>query len=216
MKIKNYKVFDFIGVTDIQKLSKKKAREKFDLFLAHKNERIAELKKLTEGELTLEYDVNFRFDQGMVPEINKRDIIKTGIDLDLSEQSLQALNEWVLREAKNSSVDFKDNANFYYDLDEYSSWVPSLWKSIITDCAIYLAEILIKKNPSLYWFFDEKAPKRVDNRYYPSIKGFSNAHEKYYISYVWEIYMHIYRELLGKMQMPKNFVYQYSSSMEII
>ena len=25
---------------------------------------------------------------------------------------------------------------FYYDLDEYTSWVPSIWKSIITDCAI--------------------------------------------------------------------------------
>jgi hypothetical protein len=41
----------------------KPAYEKFQLFMDNKNSRTEELKKLTEGQLTLEYDVTFRYNE---------------------------------------------------------------------------------------------------------------------------------------------------------
>jgi hypothetical protein len=106
----------------------------------------------------------------MVPDIQKRAEIKKGIELDYSEESLQALNEWFDRELKIASKEFSIKSDYYWEQENHANWVPSLWKSIATDCAIYCTEILMRRCISLEWYFDKKAPKKCDDRYYPAIK----------------------------------------------
>jgi hypothetical protein len=67
---------------------------------------------------------------------------------------------------------------------------------------------------SLEWYFDKKAPKKCDDRYYPAIKWFPNAHPNYYDWITHRFYREVYAWLLDKyteIDVPDLFVYHYSA-----
>lgn len=74
-----------------------------------------------------------------------------------SDEAIQGLNDWVRN-------------NVCADPENPSQVMPE-WLSVVTDIALFLGEVMIARNPGLYWTFCDR-PKRNISYQYPVVMGF--------------------------------------------
>ena len=194
----SYIIFDWEGETDIKSLPRKEARERFKVFMKYKDSRVGELKKLLEPELYRHYDVIINENKNIcVPKLIKREVpIKQS--LDFSIESIQALNEWIYEEAKKYGKSISNRMERFTTQKPFYRCDNKFLRSVATDCAIYIAEMMMKKpNNALYWDMGSSA-KTYMARQYPALKGFQNVeYKKYEDGIIYDIFMtvceYIYR-----------------------
>lgn len=183
--IKEYKVFDWLDNTDLNKLSKKETKEKFTIFMNNKDTRINEFKKLIEPTLYQKYLIEFSKNEVLTfGEYIKLEKPKK-MTLDYSLESIQALSDWITEETINyrKEVDIVNGMN---DLDIFD--LSPLWKSIATDISIYYMEVLRNNfNSDLKWVIQNE---KVMDRNYPGITWWKELED-----YTDGILFHILREI---------------------
>jgi len=184
-----YIIFDWEGETDIKTLPKKEAKERFEYFMQHKDTRVSELQKLLEPILYREYDVLLSDNKNIcVSKLLKRESpIKQS--LDFSIESIQALNEWIYKEAKKYGESLVNKEEIFTTKKPFYRCNNKLLRSIATDIAIYITEMMMRKpNNTLYWDMGSSA-KTYMARQYPALKGFKNVqYSKYEDAIVYDIY----------------------------
>lgn len=203
-----YHIFDWMGEQDISDLTKPNAKKIFNAFMEGKDSRVTELKKLVEPNLILHHDVTLRIDKGMAPLVEERKIPKT-TTLDHSVESLQALNEWVIREGKKygESLDPSKRTELFTTQQPFYR-CNTYWKSIATDCAIYMGEMFQKDCSTLYWDLGP-SKKRMEGRWYPDMKGWPNTGKEYGYTIPFYIYLGICGSIFYKLENDM-FVKSYS------
>jgi hypothetical protein len=184
--IEQYKIFDWLGNVDLNKLSKKEAKNKFSIFIKNKDNRINELKKIVEPNLYQNHLIKFSDNEILTfGEYIKLDKPKK-MNLDYSLKSIQALSDWITEEtiAYRKEV---DTIKGFEELDIFD--LSDFWKSVATDITIYYMETL-KHNfdSNLKWVIQNE---KVMDRNYPAIAGWKNI-EDYGDGILFHILIEIY------------------------
>lgn len=170
LDIENYNIFDWIGEEELQNLTPKEGKEKFKLFQSRLDTATEELQKL---------------------------VAPTGLVLDHSRKSLQELNKIIYDEARA----FGQSKNFEKPIlaeDEVNctKGIPSLWKSIISDCVIYYSECLNPLLKDVRWESGVTG-KRAEDRNWPRLLWTNKDSVIMGNGQTWYFYIYIYRILMG-------------------
>ncbi len=183
--IYEYKIFDWLDNIDLNKLSKKEAKEKFTIFTGSKDTRIKEFKKLIEPTLCQKHLIKFSNNEVLTfGEYIKLEKQKK-MSLDYSLESIQAVSDWLTEKTINYRKEV-DIASGMEELDIFD--LSPLWKSIATDVSIYYMETLKKNFDSdLKWTIQNE---KVMDRNYPAITGWKELED-----YNDGILFHILREI---------------------
>lgn len=178
MNYDEYKIFDWSEGTAVSELDFEGAKARHDHFMTQVDQRTVELQKLVGKQYVL----------------------------DRSEASLQCLNDFVWKEAlqygKTHSQILVDGNEMVGDsgltLSSYGIPPSKLWRSIASDCGIYMVEMLQQHSSHLKWVF---GPYRHDEigKQYPQVTGFKNVkYKKYSVSTVYLIERYVSARLQGK------------------
>jgi hypothetical protein len=126
-----------------QTWSRADAKKDFDYFVATLDERIAALNRLTTRN--------------------------EGPELDFSDESVLALNEW-----------FVDRCEPHPDQERWPGGLTPEWYSVVNDIKVYLGQILIGRKPHLTWVLSTVGGKRDRDYQMPVISGFQHLPSKKY------------------------------------
>jgi Family of unknown function (DUF6278) len=137
----------------LRELPRKEARAAYDRMMDTKSERIEALKRLLQAN---------------------------GIELDDSDESIQAMNDWFRRELEP-------------DPEDKGAPDPQ-WFSVIHDIGMYLGDLIVKRAPGLEWRFFDK--RKTDMSYqHPVIMGFDVPNRNYNVDPPWLVNLHAHRLL---------------------
>jgi hypothetical protein len=149
----DYEPFD-PGVTrSLNELPRKEARLVYERMMATKGERI---------------------------EMVKRLVAANGIDLDGSDEAVQALNEWFRIELEPTARDPGEPGR--------------LWSGVAYDIGLYLGDLMIERAPGLEWRFFDKGKRELSYQH-PVIMGFAVPNPNYNIDLPWAVRMYAYHLL---------------------
>jgi hypothetical protein len=136
----------YSGVEDTgpsETLSRRDAQKDFDYFVSSLDERIAALNRLASRN--------------------------EGPELDYSDESVLALNEW-----------FVDRCEPEPDQERWPGGLTPEWYGVVNDIKAYLGQILIGCRPHLKWVLSTDGGKRDVDYQKPVISGFQNVPSKKY------------------------------------
>ena len=137
----------------LRELPRKEARAAYDRMMASKGERIEALKRL---------------------------LRTNGIELDDSNESIQALNDWFRRELEP-------------DPEDPGAPHPQ-WFAVIHDIGMYFGDLIVERAPGLEWQFFDKGKKDVSYQH-PVLMGFDVPNPKYNADIPWAVNLYAHRLL---------------------
>jgi Family of unknown function (DUF6278) len=137
----------------LHELPRTKARAVYEQMMATKGERIETLKQL---------------------------LAANGIELDDSDESVQALNDWFRRELEPSPNDPGEPR--------------PLWFGVAHDIGMYLGDLIIERAPGLEWRFFDKDKKEMSYQH-PVLMGFDVPNPNYNADIPWVVNIYGYRLL---------------------
>jgi hypothetical protein len=137
----------------LDELPRKEARPAAERMIATRGERIEALKRLARAN---------------------------GIELDGSDESIQALNDWFRRELEP-------------DPEDEGAPRP-LWFGVIHDIGMYLGDLIIERAPGLEWRIFDK-DKKADSYQHPVLMGFDTKDPNYHVDAPWAVNLYAHRLL---------------------
>jgi hypothetical protein len=146
----DYEPFDPGVGQPLHELPRSEARAVYERMMAAKPERIEMLKGL---------------------------LAVNGIDLDGTDEAVQAMNDWFRAELEPNPRDPGEPAR--------------LWSGVAYDIGLYLGDLLIERAPALEWRFFDKG-KRDLSYQHPVIMGFDVPNPKYNVDLPWAVRMYAY------------------------
>jgi len=180
-----YEIFDWLDTIDLNKLSKKEAKNKFDIFMNNKDLRIEKFKEYIEPNLYQKYLIEFL--DGGVSTFGEYIELETPkkMTLDYSLESIQAISDWITQE----TILYRKSANIKRGMAELNIFnLSPFWKSIATDITIYYMEVLKHNFDSdLKWVIQSE---KVMDKNYPAITGWKELED-----YTDGILFHVLREI---------------------
>jgi hypothetical protein len=133
----DYEIFDPQVERPLAELTRGEARAHYARVMDSKDHRIQELKKLASA---------------------------AGVDLDGTENALQAFNDWFVKNIEPNP--------------ENPDQARGRWFSVAHDLSLYLADLMIAKYPHLHWRLHERGKRNLSYQR-PVLVGFRNAHPTY-------------------------------------
>lgn len=182
MNYELYEQFDWIGDFQPEKWTTVEGKEKFKFFMMHKNKRCEQLQCFLGDALLLD---------GTPESI-----------LGLSKVIWNELHHFRNHDAKfinqNSSTP-----------TEYWEVTPAIWKSLSSDCALYIVQVLEAKSDNLFWAYGNYL-KNESGKNFPKLQGFSKAHSKFWAKPNYLLYLYFYSILINDtdFKFKETFMYE--------